>query len=151
MDKVDIHFYIEDIFLYYNIQKYCINCVKEQSNIRNRRLRNILINWFLSQKHLAVFTQIDLNSLCDIFKLECLVHNKKTKEDTYFKPGVISFEFTGGPIPSNYVFMGDIEDKKQNTEKVELKPISKPKYKKLRMKKKPKKVLKKKTVIKNII
>jgi hypothetical protein len=146
MDGSDITFYIEDIFMYYNVKNYCTKCVQDISNIRNKKLRNILINWFLFQKHLGIFTQIDLISLCEIFKLDCLVHTKKTKEYSHFRSDIMNFEFTGGPILTNYVFMGNREENKEQN-----KEISKPRYKGLKIKKKPKKVLKKKAVIKTII
>ena len=107
LENVDIFFYIEDIFLFHNYKTYCVRCITDTSIIRSKRLKNILINWFLSQKQLGTFTPNDFNMLCDIFKANCKKHIRRRNVMTRcFRSGVINIEFTGGPIIGNYIFRG---------------------------------------------
>jgi hypothetical protein len=109
LEKADLVFYIEDIFRFYNYIHYCKECVSDTDNLRNRRLRRVMMNWFLYQKRLGVFTQEDLNTICEIYKFRCRPH--KMIHDTIFEvnnvsfnSGVINFEFTGGPITEPFIF-----------------------------------------------
>ena len=145
LEKDDIVFYIEDIFMFYNFVNYCGLCLEDRGNLKNRKLRSILINWFLFQKRLGIFTKDDLGTICEMFKMNCLKHNKKDEANVkYFDSSIINFEFTGGPITENFVFKAasneetanNVTKKKSNTKKLRLK--------------KSKKVLKKKVVIKTI-
>lgn len=138
LEKEDLVFYIEDIFIYYNYTQYCKKCVSYTNNLRNRNLRDILMNWFLFQKKLGIFKQSDLNVLCDMFKINCEKHNKK-KSTTKFKTDIINIEFTGGPIKEDFVFTAG----SNNSNETNVKQI-------VKNKKKNKNVLKKKVVIKTI-
>ena len=146
LEKDDIVFYIEDIFMFYNFVNYCEKCVEATGKLKNRKLRSILIDWFLFQKRLGIFTKEDLNIICEMFKMNCLKHDKKDEDNVkYLDSSVINFEFTGGPIKDNFVFKAASNDdttnnvtKKKSTNKKKLKI------------KKSKKVLKKKVVIKTI-
>lgn len=133
LEKEDLVFFIEDIFIYYNYTKYCTKCVSNTDNIRNRRLRGILMNWFLFHKKLAIFRQNDLNLLCEMFKIDCDKHNKK-ESTKHFKMDVINIEFTGGPIKDDFIFTA-------SSNETNVKQI---------VKKNKKSVLKKKVVIKTI-
>jgi hypothetical protein len=143
LEKDDIVFYVEDIFMFYNFVNYCGLCVEDRGNLKNRKLRSILINWFLFQKRLGIFTKDDLGTLCEMFKMNCLKHSKTDEAPVkYFDSSIINFEFTGGPINYNFVFKAELnEDTNNNVIK------KKSTIKKL---KKSKKVLKKKVVIKTI-
>jgi hypothetical protein len=104
LEKEDLVFYIEDIFMFYNIVKYCEKCVEDIGELKNRQLRSILMNWFLFQRRLGIFTQDELNLLCEMFKMNCLKHKKEEATVTYFDSSIINIEFTGGPIEENFVF-----------------------------------------------
>ncbi len=141
LEKEDIIFYIEDIFMYYNFVKYCVKCVNDTKDVRNIKLRSILMNWFLYQKRLDVFTQEDLNTICEIFKINCIKHMQKDETTVkYFDSSIINFEFTGGPIKDGFVFNTPDSDDATRIQKT----IHKKKIKKNRS------VLKKKVVIKTI-
>jgi len=157
LEQADIQFYIEDIFMFYNFINYCKRCVNEINQVRNNQLRNILINWFLYQKRLTMFTQTDLNKLCEMFKFNCKKHINKDEEQIkkdnkyiIFDGNLIDFQFTGGPIKEHFVFIGKKDDERlQNTTN---KTTNKIKIKmKIKKANKFKNVLKKKAVIKTII
>jgi hypothetical protein len=143
LEKDDIVFYIEDIFMFYNFVNYCELCLEDRGKLKNRKLKGILIDWFLFQKRLGIFTKDDLNTICEMFKMNCLKHDKKDEATVkYFDSSIINFEFTGGPIKDNFVFKAA-----SNNDLNKRKLKNKKNKKKI---KKSKKVLKKKVVIKTI-
>ena len=102
MEDIDIIFYINDIFLYYDIGNYCKECINNNVGFDKKELKDIIIQWLLSKKLLDVFTRSSLAKLCKMFSIPC--RNKVVKPNIIFSSNKIDIEFTGGPLPVNYIF-----------------------------------------------
>jgi hypothetical protein len=102
MEDIDILFYINDIFLYYEIWNYCKECLNTYVGFDKKELKGIIIQWLLSKKVLDVFTRSNLTKLCKMFSIPC--QNKVVKPKKVFSLNTLDIQFTGGPLKENYVF-----------------------------------------------
>jgi hypothetical protein len=102
MEDIDILFYINDIFSYYDIGNYCKECLNNYVGFDKKELKGIIIQWLLRKKLLDVFTRSNLAKLCKMFSIPC--QNKVYKPKTVFSSNTVDIEFTGGPLPKNFVF-----------------------------------------------
>jgi len=81
LEETDIVLYIQDIFEFYSITTYCKKCIEEKKYLRNKIVRETLIQWIktikFSTENLRSANLKNMFKLLSLYDAECQIHTKK--------------------------------------------------------------------------